>query len=101
MIYSHTNSSLINLLYSLIMKQLILLCAMILSGFSAISQENNSNEIETLFSDQTSMGFYGSLSLGYSQINDKDALVSGFRGAVIFNHNTAIGLAGYGFVNNL
>lgn len=65
------------------------------------AQYEQTNEIETLFSGQRSLGFYGAFTIGYSQINNKDALVSGGRFAMIFNHSTAVGLAGYGFVNNL
>ncbi len=83
------------------MKKIILLLLMALSVMVTNAQEEKSNEIKTLFSGQKSLGFYGAFSLGYSQINGKDALVSGGRLGMIFNHSTAIGLAGYGFVNNL
>lgn len=83
------------------MKKIILLMFMAWVVSVTNAQEENSNEIKTLFSDQKSIGFYGALSLGYSQINGKDALVSGGRLGMIFNHSTAIGLAGYGFVNNM
>lgn len=84
------------------MKRLILVFVMACAIGNAFAQdESRSNEIRTLFSDKKSLGFYGAVSLGYSQINGKDALVSGGRGGVIFNHSTAIGLGGYGFVNNV
>jgi hypothetical protein len=53
------------------------------------------------FQTRKVLGFYGSFSMGYSQINSKDALVSGGRAGMIFNHSTAVGIAGYGFVNNM
>lgn len=39
--------------------------------------------------------------MAYSQIDGKDAFVTGARGAFIFDHSFAIGLGGYGFINNL
>ena len=83
------------------MKKLTLLLVMAFSVVLVYGQDENRSEVQTLFSNQKSLGFYGSFSLGYSQINGKDALVSGGRAAMIFNHSTAIGIAGYGFVNNV
>lgn len=83
------------------MKKYILLLIMVWSVSGGYAQNEQEGEIQTLFSGQRSLGFYGALSLGYSRINNQDALVSGGRLAMIFNHSTAVGLAGYGFVNNL
>ena len=73
-------------------------------GFSAIAQEN-SEEMKTLFkrsgTEKISNGGYGSFSIGYTSIDSKDALQLGGRVAWIANHRFALGLAGYGFVNNL
>jgi hypothetical protein len=67
----------------------------------AFAQDNEkSNEIRTL-SGKKSLGFYGAAAIGYSQMEAKDALLIGGRAGLIFNHSTAIGLAGYGFFNNL
>lgn len=67
----------------------------------ASAQENpKSEEIRTL-SGQKSLGFYGAGTIGYSQMEAKDALLIGGRAALIFNQSTAIGLAGYGFFNQL
>ena len=83
------------------MKKIAMLFVMALTVMIVVAQDENRKEIQTLFSNQNSLGFYGSFTLGYSQINGKDALVSGGRAAMIFNHSTAVGLAGYGFVNNM
>lgn len=73
-------------------------------GFSAIAQEE-SEEMRTLFkrsgNEKVSNGGYGSFSIGYTNIDSKDALQLGGRVAWIANHKFALGLAGYGFVNNL
>ncbi|MGC9353301.1 MAG: hypothetical protein ACP5D9_05660 [Mariniphaga sp.] len=62
--------------------------------------DEKSNEIRTL-SGPNSLGFYGAAAISYSQMEAKDALLIGGRAGLIFNHSTAIGLAGYGFFNNL
>ena len=76
----------------------------LLIGFSAIAQEE-SEEMKTLFkrsgTDKISNGGYGSFSIGYTQINSTDAIQLGGRVAWIANHKFALGLAGFGFVNNL
>jgi hypothetical protein len=59
------------------------------------------NEIETIFSKRKGNGGYGAFSMAYSNIDGRDALVSGARGGFIFNQTLAIGIGGYGFVNNL
>ena len=79
----------------------------LLLGFSAIGQEENveNEEMKTLFkqstTDKISSGGYGSFSIGYSQIDSKDALQFGGRVAWIANHKFAMGLAGFGFVNSI
>ncbi len=83
------------------MKKLFLFVLIACAALMVSGQDEKRQEIQTLFSDQNSLGFYGSFSLGYSKINGQDALVSGGRVGMIFNHSTAVGLAGYGFVNNL
>lgn len=69
--------------------------------FANAQDDYRNNEIQTVFAGDNSLGFYGGFSLGYTQINGKDALISGGRGALIFNHSLALGFAGYGFVNGL
>jgi len=46
-------------------------------------------------------GGYGSISVGWTQIDSKNAMVIGARAAWIANHHFALGLAGRGFFNNL
>ncbi len=75
----------------------------LLIGFSAIAQEDE--EMKTLFkkssTDKITNGGYGSFSIGYTQVDSKDALQLGGRVAWIANHKFALGLAGYGFVNDI
>lgn len=46
-------------------------------------------------------GGYGSFSVGYTQIDGKDAILIGGRAAWIANHRFALGLAGRGFFNSM
>lgn len=84
------------------MKKLTMFFALVMATAFAFAQEEYQNdEIKTVFSNQKSNGAYGAVTLGYSQINGQDALIAGARGAFIVDRSFAIGLGGYGFVNNL
>jgi hypothetical protein len=84
------------------MKKTALLFILAVGILCAHAQDDYTNDqVKTLFSKNKSNGFYGAFSLGYSHLDGKDALVSGGRLAFIFDHSLAIGLGGYGFVNNL
>lgn len=73
-----------------------------LAFFASNAQETYENdEVRTLFSHNRSNGGYGAFTMSYSNIGGYDALLTGGRGAFIFDHVLAIGLGGYGFVNNL
>jgi hypothetical protein len=84
------------------MKQLILLLILGCGVLMSTAQENIENDgISTLFSKSHSNGGYGAFSMGYTQLDGKDALLIGARGSWIIDHSFAIGLGGCGFVNNL
>lgn len=79
----------------------ILIILAFVCTFANAQDDYSNNEIQTVFSGGNSFGFYGGFSLGYTQIDRKDALITGGRGALIFDHSFALGFAGYGFVNGL
>jgi hypothetical protein len=84
------------------MKSTILLIIFILSiSFVKAQDLYQNDEVRTIFSKNRSNGGYGAFTISYSNIGGYDALVTGGRGAFIFDHSLAIGLGGYGFVNNL
>lgn len=85
------------------MKQLIILFSIVLLTQTLTAQDNynNDGEIRTIFSQNRSNGGYGAFSIGYSEIDNKDAIIMGARGGWIINHSFAIGLGGYGFVNDI
>ena len=84
------------------MKRTMLILALAMSFYLVRSQDTYQNdEIRTVFSKNRSNGGYGALTFAYSQIDGRDAFLTGARGAFIFDHSFAIGLGGYGFVNNI
>ena len=69
-------------------------------------QAQEKEEMKTLFprnnkNGHVSHGGYGSVTIGYSNIDSRDAIQVGGRAAWIANHRFALGFAGYGFFNNL
>jgi hypothetical protein len=83
------------------MKIIALFLAMAMAVTFAFAQDNyNNDEIRTIFSKRKSNGAYGAFSLGYTQIDGKDAFISGGRGAFIFDHSLALGAGGFGFMNS-
>jgi len=84
------------------MKKLaIILSVLLVVSFVKAQDSYENDQIQSIFSRKKSNGGYGAFSLGYSEIDGRDALIAGARGAFIFDHALAIGLGGYGFVNNL
>lgn len=67
----------------------------------ASTDHRNSSEIKTLFGSDISHGGYGGVTMGFTQINDKDAWMVGGRAAWIIDHSFALGFAGYGIANDI
>ncbi|HPG33945.1 MAG: hypothetical protein RBR84_12450 [Bacteroidales bacterium] len=84
--------------------KIIVLALALLSSVKMFGQEY-SGEMRTLFKNKPDVrvthGGYGAFTVGYSQIDSKDALMLGARFAWIANHKFALGFAGYGFMNNI
>jgi hypothetical protein len=84
------------------MKKLAIILSLLLAvSFSKAQDTYQNDEMQTIFSKRRSNGGYGAFSVAYSEIGGRDGLVTGGRGAFIFDHTLAIGIAGYGFANNL
>ena len=83
------------------MKRLTLVTLMLLFIGALMAQEEQEKEMKTLFGNSgiRSNGGYGGVTVGYTQMDDRDALLIGGRGAWVINHSMAIGLAGYGFLS--
>jgi hypothetical protein len=82
---------------------LILLISIVLVS-SGMAQDNK-NEFKTIFKKDegksVTHGGYGSIGLGYTKIDGRDAITMGGRMAWILNHHIAIGVAGNGFFNSV
>jgi len=63
-------------------------------------QQRNPGEVQTLFDPHSGNGGYGAFSIGYTQINQQDALLIGGRGEWVVGHGFGLGLGGYGFIND-
>ena len=63
-------------------------------------QERHRGEIRTLFDPHSGSGGYGAISVGYSQIAGRDAILMGGRGEWVIGHGFGLGLGGYGFLND-
>lgn len=63
-------------------------------------QRREPGQVQTLFDPNAGSGGYGALSIGYTQINNRDAILMGGRGEWVIGHGFGLGLAGYGFVND-
>lgn len=83
---------------------------LLIAFFSVIylQAQESDEEMKMLFkkkdksgNEKMANGGYGSFSIGYTQIDNKDAILLGGRVAWIANHRFALGLAGRGFFNNL
>jgi hypothetical protein len=88
------------------MKKLILLIAMAIMVTKAHTQVNDSSEtrsdeIQTLVGKNKKAGGYGSISIQYTEIENRDAFVFGAKGGVVIGHVFTIGLAGSGFFNEV
>jgi len=92
------------------MKKSFLILLSVLFCVSCFSQEvekekNNkkkkkSDEISTIFGDIRANGGYGGVTVCYSGIDNKDAIIIGGKGAWIIGHGLGIGFGGAGFLND-
>lgn len=86
-------------------KFIVLLFVQVFIGVIAFGQEVNNkgskDELKTIFNKPHQNGGYGGFTIGYTKINNQDALITGGRGAWIIDRSLAIGAAGYGFVTDI
>jgi|WetSurMetagenome_2_1015567.scaffolds.fasta_scaffold372155_1 hypothetical protein len=62
---------------------------------------DDDQKIHTIFKKEKRDGFYGSLSVGYSPIDNKDGLTFSSRGCWIMDHFFSMGIGGTAFINQL
>jgi hypothetical protein len=84
-------------------RKIILSAGIILITLASFSQDDGSayrnNEFKTLFGSHRPGGFYGAFNFGYSEIDNKQAVIFGGRFEWIVNHSVGFGFGGNGFIN--
>jgi opacity protein-like surface antigen len=84
-------------------KILIISAALIILGISSFAQEKdsekNQQEFRTLLGNSHHNGLYGAFSVGYSKIEDRQAIIFGGRFEWIMGHSLGLGFGGSGFIN--
>jgi hypothetical protein len=86
------------------MKKTVILSALLFLLFStSFAQQNDStkknDEYRTLFGDNRPRGAYGAFTIGYSEIDNKQAVIFGGRFEWIISHSLGLGFGGNGFLN--
>jgi hypothetical protein len=64
-------------------------------------EAGDDDEIQTLMGHNNSIGGYGSISIKYGEIDNKDAFVFGARAGMVMGHMMTLGLGGAGFFNDV
>jgi hypothetical protein len=84
-------------------KQIILSTLLILLCLATFSQESDSTkktrEFQTLLGHNRPGGFYGSFTIGYSEIDNYQAVLIGGKIMWIAGHSIGFGFGGTGFIN--
>jgi hypothetical protein len=89
------------------MKKIIFLSAILILFTSTIKSQDpefeyyKNKEIKTLLGRNRSGGAYSSITIGYSMIDNKNAILIGGRLSWIASHSIGIGIGGTGFLNEL
>jgi hypothetical protein len=85
-------------------KTVIFLAILLLACSSVFSQEpefeyHNNREIKTLFGPNREGGAYGAFTMGYSVIDNRNAVLFGGRFGWLASHSIGIGFGATGFMN--
>jgi hypothetical protein len=64
-----------------------------------VKQKDKNDEYKTLFGNNRSSGGYGAFNVGYTQIDNKQAVIFGGKFEWIIGHSLGLGLGGNGFIN--
>lgn len=78
-----------------------ILVGLVFMSVTVLGQEPENDQMRTVFGspEVTSVGGYGAVDVGYTKINDLDAVFIGARGMAVINHSLAIGLGGKGIIS--
>jgi len=84
-------------------KTIFISVLLILLSVSSFSQDDDSNqksqEFKTLLGHDNHSGLYGAFSVGYSEIEERQAVIFGGRFEWITGHSLGLGFGGSGFIN--
>jgi hypothetical protein len=84
-------------------KTALFLAIILILGSVSFSQERDStkknNEFRTIFGDHREGGGYGAFSIGYTSIDNRQAVVFGGKFEWLVGHSIGFGFGGNGFVN--
>jgi hypothetical protein len=89
------------------MRTIAIIFLALLSGLATTTAQDTSftqkSEMKTVFgtTGKIEHGGYGALTMGYTSIDDRAAMLIGGRGGWLVNHHFTLGLSGYGFFNNI
>jgi hypothetical protein len=61
---------------------------------------NDSQEIQTIFSNPVKLGWWVSPEFSYTQFDGRDVYLAGFSGGIIMNHSFSMGFTGFGITNS-
>jgi hypothetical protein len=64
-----------------------------------VKHKEKSDDYQTLFGHNRSSGGYGAFNVGYSQIDNKQAVIFGGKFEWIVGHSLGLGFGGSGFIN--
>ena len=81
--------------------KILLLIALMIASVITFAQDDQMQTVFGSGDDKIDHGGYGAFTMGYTQIDDKDALLMGGRAGWLIDHHFTIGLAGYGFFNDI
>ena len=84
-------------------KTIVISAVLFLLCSSSFSQDHDStkksSEFQTLFGNEKHNGAYGAFTIGYSEIDQKQAVLFGGRFEWIIGHSIGLGFGGNGFIN--
>lgn len=83
------------------MKKILTTTVIVLLALKCFCQEGEGDNYKTIFGNNHSYGGYGAFSMGYTMVNDRDAVTIGGRGAWIINHGLGLGFGGEGFISTV
>jgi len=85
------------------MKKILILCSAFILTIPVFAQDKDTkrigqDEFKTIFGGKT-VGGYGSLGIGYAEIDERPAVTFDARGGIILGHSFALGIGGSSFIN--